>query len=59
MKKCPECGKDFKNLGAHMKAHRRTDVQKAQETSEETRPQRPVDRFGRMVYGNGAVVIRR
>ena len=57
MKTCPECGKEFRNLGAHMKAHRRKDG--LQEETEETRPKRPLERFGRTVFGGGGVMFRR
>ena len=60
MKTCPKCGKEFRNLGAHMKAHRGDDVQeRAQETSEEARPQRPLERFGRVVFGGDVRMFRR
>ena len=61
MKTCPKCGKEFKNLGAHMKAHRSEDgvQERVQETDEETRPQRPLERFGRMMFGGGGVMFRR
>ncbi len=34
MKTCPKCGKEFKNLGVHMKAHKGDDdaMQQRQET---------------------------
>ncbi len=59
MKKCEICGKEFKNLGAHMKAHGRTDVQETQETSEETRPKRPLERFRTNAVFPGCVGFRR
>lgn len=65
MKTCPECGKEFKRLGMHMRAHRRKDdamQERVQEAAEpEASPKRPLERFGggRFVFGNGAGVMLR
>ena len=58
MKKCPECGKEFKNLGAHMKAHRGEDgVQEGVQEGQD-RPQRPLDRFRTNAVFPGCVGFR-
>lgn len=59
MKKCPQCGKVFKNLGVHMRVHKDAMQERVQE-AEETRPKRPIDRFrtNRVVFG-GAGIMRR
>ncbi len=65
MKTCPECGGAFKNLGVHMRKHRREKdalqerVQKADEKAD-TRPQRPLERFNnRVVFQGQCGVIRK
>ena len=67
MKTCPECGGSFKNLGAHMRRHKgkgnamREGVQKEADAQEDTKPERPLDRFRnrRVIVGNGGAVIMR
>ena len=70
MKKCPQCGGMYRNLGAHMRKHKITNEERehVQETrlqeadaEEDTKPERPIDRFrtNRIVFGGGAGLIRK
>lgn len=58
MKICPECGGEFKNLGAHMKAHRGKDERKELQKAEATKPQRPLDRWRTNAVQPGCVGVR-
>ncbi len=62
MKKCPECGRMFKNLGVHMRVHKGDDdaMRKGEEVSHEkeaTEPQGPVRRKP-ILYGGAGVIMR-
>lgn len=64
MKTCEVCGGAFKNLGVHMRKHRREKdalQERVQETDEkEAKPQRPLERFNsRVVFQGQCGVIRK
>ncbi len=66
MKTCPECGGEFKNLGVHMRKHRREKdamQEGVQTTEEKSRPKRPLERFGNQRFFHsgqyGVRVIKR
>lgn len=62
MKTCPKCGKQFKNLGSHMKKYRseKDGVQeRVQKAEEKPRPKRPLERFGNQrVFHSGQYGVR-
>ncbi len=65
MKKCPECGRMFKNLGVHMRAHKgdndaMREKKKIPDEKEAAKPQRPIERFrARAVTDGGGMLSTR